>query len=260
MHTKRFQVTSESFRLQAVLDLPEEGEMWPLVVVNHAGGSPKDGALFGGLPQLLTKEGIAVCRFDPRGYGESEGAGQPVTFWTRWVDMTAIVQHLSRDERFLKTGFIGAGMGATVTLWWSALHSASAAVGLSLPAPKALGALPRAIENLIPLDLKGAVPHPQNVPNSLLIYGDKDKEAVTALETARHIGAGVEIIPGSDKSFSQVKARAEAMRISADWFRRFLVLGETVAPAHDASESELASEPGPQEAAGAADPDFLPPE
>lgn len=222
--TKRFQVQSEGGRLQAVLDTPEIGERWPIVIASHAAAREKDGAFFDGLVDPLLRRGIALCRYDPRGYGASEGVASQMTFWTRWLDLSALTQHLSRDLHLERVGLIGAEGGAVLSLWWAAVHPVDAVVCLGLPAPKKLGAVPRPVQDRLPVDTHegSVIPHPAEVANALLIYGEKDKEADRAVDTAGVMNARFEIAAGADRHLTQLKPRHAAFESAAEWLARHL--------------------------------------
>lgn len=222
--TKRFQVQSEGERLQAVLDTPEAGERWPIVIASHAAAREKDGAFFDGLVDPLLRRGIALCRYDPRGYGASEGAPSQMSFWSRWLDLSALMQHLSRDMHTEQIGLVGAQGGAVLSLWWAAVHPVDAVVCIGLPAPKKLGAVPRPVLERLPLDTHegSVIPYPTGMPNALLIYGERDKEAERAVETAGAMSARFEIAPGADRHLTQLKPRQAAFESAAEWLARHL--------------------------------------
>lgn len=235
--TKRFQVSSEGGRLQAVVDTPEVGERFPIVIASHAAARDKDGAFFDGLVDPLLRRGLALCRYDPRGYGASEGVAGQMTFWTRWLDLSALTQHLSRELNVERVGLIGADMGAVLSLWWAAVHPVDAVVCLGLPAPKKLGAIPRPVLDRLPIDTSetSVIPHPAQVANALLIYGERDKEAEHAVETAGAMGARFEIAAAADRHLTQLKPRHAAFESAAEWLARHLsrphhAYGEAEAP------------------------------
>jgi pimeloyl-ACP methyl ester carboxylesterase len=246
--TKRFQVLSEGLRLNAVVDMPDAGNTWPLVILNHAAARPKDGAFFDSLVPMLLERGIAVCRYDPRGYGQSEGAAASMSFWTRWLDLTAVTLYTADELEFTftKLGLAGQGLGAVLGLWWAAVHPITAVAGFGLPPAKKLGSLPRAVQNLLPHDLEenAVIPHPAGIANGVLFFGEKEKAAESAQTVGERLGLQIEIIAGADKNFTQVKPRNDAFAKTADWFGRFLL---AQSPSHQLEEEFGAMEAPPNE-------------
>lgn len=213
---------------------PEHGETWPWVVLNHAGRSPKDALFFDGFVEPLVGRGFAVCRYDPR---ELHGS-----FWSRWSDLSAVIQHVSRDYRVNRLALAGSGLGAVLSLWWAKVHASDAVVCFGLPAPAKLGAVPRAMHDHLPPGLaeNALVPHPAQVATALVLIGERDTEAPARAES---LGAAIDVIPGGDKSFSGVRPRQAAFERAAAW------LAATIKqPAHERPEEVEGLEAPPNEA------------
>lgn len=208
MGTKHFQVPSDGVRLQASLTTPEHGEAWPWVVLSHAGRTAKDSAFFDGFVEPLVERGLAVCRYDPRAPHSD--------FWTRWSDLSALLQHLARDYAMPQTALAGTGLGAVLSMWWAAVHKGHAVVCFGFPAPMKLGTVPRVMHDYLPPEQteEDVVPHPTGLTRFLALVGERDPEGAQRAET---FGAEVQRIPGGDKTFSAVRARQAAFERAAGW-------------------------------------------
>jgi len=74
MAVHRLTIPTGGGRLAAALHLPEAGQRpWPCVVTAHGLLSSKDSDKYVQIGEVFTQAGIAVCRFDFRGCGESQG-------------------------------------------------------------------------------------------------------------------------------------------------------------------------------------------
>ncbi|MDR2127278.1 MAG: lysophospholipase [Prevotellaceae bacterium] len=112
----------ENFTLAGTLTLPyKEGVFPAAILISGSGAQNRDEEIMGHKPFLvladhLTRNGIAVLRFDDRGFGESEGGRQDVTTENFADDVEAAVNYLfSRSEiDKTKTGLIGHSEGGII--------------------------------------------------------------------------------------------------------------------------------------------------
>ncbi|WMN11134.1 alpha/beta hydrolase [Marivirga salinae] len=100
-----FENRIDGIKLAGTLTMPSEGENFPVVVlISGSGPQDRNEALLGQKPFLvlsdhLTKQGIAVLRYDDRGTAESEGDFSTATSADFKTDVAAAVNYLkSREE------------------------------------------------------------------------------------------------------------------------------------------------------------------
>ncbi len=99
-------------KLAGTLTLPEgKGPFPAAILISGSGAQDRDEQLLGHRPFLvladhLTRRGIAVLRYDDRGYGKSTGRFQDATSSDFAVDAAAAVAFL-RDRKDIDTGRIG---------------------------------------------------------------------------------------------------------------------------------------------------------
>jgi dipeptidyl aminopeptidase/acylaminoacyl peptidase len=117
-----FKNTIDDVVLAGTLTLPREGHDFPAVVlISGSGGQNRDEELLGHKPFLvladyLTRNGIAVLRFDDRGIAKYTGDFAKATSEDFAKDVMATVKYLkSRDDiNSLKIGLIGHSEGGLI--------------------------------------------------------------------------------------------------------------------------------------------------
>lgn len=113
--------TSEGLVLQGTLTYPFNDEFPVVILVTGSGPQNRDSEMFGHKPNLviadhLTKNGIAVLRFDERGAGKSEGDFSKSTIDTQSEDVKSAIKYLrSRNNKITSLGLIGHSIGGIVS-------------------------------------------------------------------------------------------------------------------------------------------------
>lgn len=123
-----FDNKKEGFKLAGTLTMPREGKKFPAVVlITGSGAQNRDEEIMGHKPFLvladhLTRNGIAVLRFDDRGVGKSEGSMKDHTTADFATDAAAAMDYLrSRkeiDKR--KIGLAGHSEGGAIAFMLAA--------------------------------------------------------------------------------------------------------------------------------------------
>lgn len=109
-------------RLAGTLTYPEKGSKFPAVIlISGSGAQNRDEELFGHKPFLvladhLTRNGVAVLRFDDRGYGESTGNFATATTKDFATDVKAGIEYLKTRNMVdpKKIGLIGHSEGGLI--------------------------------------------------------------------------------------------------------------------------------------------------
>ncbi|GAB5550451.1 MAG: alpha/beta fold hydrolase [Saprospiraceae bacterium] len=113
---------SENTRLAGTLSLPKDQKEFPVVVlISGSGPQNRDEEIlghrpFGILADYLTRQGVAVLRYDDRGYGESEGQFRPATSLDYTDDALAAVQYLESNyaQQITQIGLVGHSEGGNI--------------------------------------------------------------------------------------------------------------------------------------------------
>lgn len=116
MKEERYWIPSGGEKLAAILALPDHG-CGPCVVACHGLAASKDSEKYLLLTEAALEAGLACCRFDFRGCGESGGRYADSTVASRIEDLKAILtflrSHPDLDGRF---GLVGSSLGGFVAL------------------------------------------------------------------------------------------------------------------------------------------------
>ena len=121
-YTEEVTFTNQSagIKLAGTLSLPKKDGVFPTVVmITGSGAQNRDEELMGHKPFLviadhLTRNGIAVLRFDDRGYGASEGDFGTVTSVDFASDVNSAVQYLKTRPEIGKIGLMGHSEGGII--------------------------------------------------------------------------------------------------------------------------------------------------
>jgi dipeptidyl aminopeptidase/acylaminoacyl peptidase len=234
MNVEKVSFESDGQKIAGVLHLPDEKNP-PCVVASHGLLSSKNSEKYIALGEQISKEGMAMLRFDFRGIGESEGRLEDDTVSRRIADLdSAIVFVKSYPGMGNRIGLLGSSLGGYISLigasrekeiravviWATPFHlddlRAKGTEQNPLPGEAFFNDLPR--HRLLPL-------LPQ-VSNGMVIHGEKDELVPVdqAWEIFHTLGAPKEIhlIEDADHRLTNPSHRQRAIDLSVDWFKRYL--------------------------------------
>jgi alpha/beta superfamily hydrolase len=240
---KPFAIKRGPHRLAAVLHLPEP-KCTRLVILAHGftGNKAETGRLFVDMARALTGRGLAALRFDFMGSGDSSGKFTDMTPLTEIADLHAVLDW-ARRRGHRSIGVLGLSMGGGVAICtvtdrptgevdalctWSSVPSFAS--WRLAPDPILVDA-----ENCNRVGRKFFTDRPKvDVPAAyaaivcpkLQIQGDRDlpgfragfaKNMRGATPPKRHV-----IMAGADHVFSRASHRRRVIRMTADFFVRWL--------------------------------------
>lgn len=120
--------------LSAKIDLPAYGQPRSFALFAHCFTCGKDLAAIKNISRALTKEGIAVLRFDFTGLGQSEGEFENSTFSNDVADLIHLAQELEKQGQVIEM-LIGHSLGgAAVIAAADQLPQVKAVVSIGAPA------------------------------------------------------------------------------------------------------------------------------
>jgi dipeptidyl aminopeptidase/acylaminoacyl peptidase len=236
MPEHRLWIPVEGVKVAAALHLPGGPGPFACLVAAHGLGSSKESDKYLQVAEACTAAGIAACRFDFRGCGESGGRFDETTVATEIADLEAVLAAVrARPEIDGRVGLMGSSMGAFISLWVAARDAGIRVV--------AAWACPADLEDLLedPATVRthglgdaclaelrsGAfVRAPLRTRGCLFVHGDLDN--VVPLEHARRLYAAareprrLEVIPGGDHRLADPAHRAHALALTVEWMQRFL--------------------------------------
>lgn len=100
--------------LAAVLETPDKGDSYPLVILMHGFSASKDYKLFPLIADDLAKKGIASIRFDFNGHGESEGRFQDMTIPNEIEDAKKVYAYVKSLPGVTNILLVGHSQGGVV--------------------------------------------------------------------------------------------------------------------------------------------------
>ncbi|OGB94151.1 MAG: hypothetical protein A3G35_12450 [candidate division NC10 bacterium RIFCSPLOWO2_12_FULL_66_18] len=237
MPQERLTIRVGGLHLAAVLHLPEGGRRpWPCVVAAHGLLSSKDSDKYIQIGEEFSQAGFAVCRFDFRGCGDSEGNLAETTVAQRVADLRAVVERMRAHPALSgRVALVGSSLGGYVALFVANQDfKVKAVAAWATPAnlddlaerPDAVRAQGLGDTFIAELKMGRYLRAPVGTRYCLIIHGDQDE--LVPLEHARHLYEAalnprqLEIIPGGNHQLTDAAHRGEAVRLSLNWIGRYL--------------------------------------
>ena len=237
MAVHRLTIPTGGVHLAAMLHLPEAGQRpWPCVVTAHGLLSSKDSDKYVQIGEVFTRAGVAVCRFDFRGCGESQGNLAETTLAQRVADLRAVVEMMRAHPALSgRVALLGSSLGGYVALFAASTDfKVKAVAAWATPAnlddfaehPEKVRA--QGLGDAFIAEVKEGryLRAPVGTRYCLFVHGEQDelvpadharRLAETALNPRR-----LEIVPGADHQFTDAAHREQAVRLSLDWIGRYL--------------------------------------
>jgi len=236
MALERLRISVTGADLAAVLHLPEAGERWSCVITVHGLLSSKEGDKYLQIGEAFNQVGFAVCRFDFRGCGESEGSLADTTVGERVADLRHVVERMRAHPALSgRVALLGSSLGAYVSLFVASQDFKIKAVA-AWATPAHLDALVERPDVVRAQGLGDAfigelkegryLRAPVGTRYCLFIHGDRDEHVPP--EHAHHLYQAslnprqLEIIPGGNHQLNDPEHRARAVQLSLDWIGRYL--------------------------------------
>ncbi len=236
MAQERLAIPAGGVSLAAVLHLPEGGRRFPCVVAAHGLQSSKDSDKYVRIGEAFSRAGLAVCRFDFRGCGESGGALAETTVGERIADLGSVVETMRRHPALDgRVALVGSSLGGYVSLFVARRDFRVKAVAVwATPAtlddlaerPEAVRA--QGLGDAFVAELKSGrhLRAPVGRRYCLFVHGDQDE--LVPVEHARRLyetalnPRRLEIIPGGNHRLTDPAHRDRAIRVSLDWIGRYV--------------------------------------
>jgi fermentation-respiration switch protein FrsA (DUF1100 family) len=236
MGQERLTIPVAGANLAAVLHLPEAGQRFSCVVAAHGLLSSKDSDKYVQIGETFSQAGFALCRFDFRGCGETEGSLAETTVAQRVADLRFVVERMRAHAALSgRVALLGSSLGAYVSLFVASQDfKVKAVAAWATPAnledfaerPDAVRA--QGLGDAFIAELKAGryLRAPVGARYCLFIHGDQD-ELVPAEHARRVYEASLNprqlvIIPGGNHQLTDAAHRRQAIQLSLDWIGRYL--------------------------------------
>ena len=228
-------IVSDGLKLQGVLTAPES-DFWPLVILCHGFLSHKDSSKYKQLAQMFAQESIATVRFDFRGCGDSEGLLAESSVSRRWRDLQKVMARgLELDGFDGRLGLLGSSLGGYLALleasrnslircaavWSTPSHLLDLAKRLPEISPVEFSQ--ECHEDLLTVELLSRL---KNVQRVLIVHGQEDQQVppdhASRLYEVLDEPKALHMLEKADHRFSEVESREEAIRVTLEWFKKYL--------------------------------------
>jgi dipeptidyl aminopeptidase/acylaminoacyl peptidase len=235
MDIEAFSTHSAGYEITGVIHWPRRSRP-PCVICSHGLFSSKDSPKFIAMTEHLAQEGFAAIRYDHRGCGESQGQIEDTTVSGRLTDLVAVYDFVRPHPRINgNIGLMGSSMGGYISLFAAARYPALKPVVI-WATPYQLrrksdetGANPYSplhkgfFEDLAQYHLRDVL---NRVSHCLVVHGRNDELVPVWHATKIHEllaqPKALQIFAAADHRFSDAGHRAEAIRRSAEFFKRYL--------------------------------------
>jgi dipeptidyl aminopeptidase/acylaminoacyl peptidase len=232
---EQFQVISGDHRVSAVFTVPDAPGRFPCVLLSHGLVSSKESSKYVYLSQRFCGAGIAACRFDYHGCGESGGDISETTLTIRMHDLGSVLEHLLRYPSVDRTkiGILGSSFGGATALVEAARNPDVRCVALWATPYMLSGKKDESIDGILfkPLIYEDfsrydLLADAKRVSRGLVIHGELDgvvppfegKAIYDNLKRPKKF----ELIEGGDHTFTAPSHRERAARLSVAWFAQHL--------------------------------------
>jgi hypothetical protein len=231
-----FEINSTFNKINGLMVLPEGEGRFPCVVLSHGLISSKESTKYVAISQRFTRAGIASCRFDYHGCGDSGGKIEETTLSIRLDNLNVIVDYVLRHHSVNpdKVGIIGSSFGGTAGLIKSARDKRIKCLSL-WATPYVLAKEGNgSIDNIFFKDdiytdfsTYDILSESGNISRALVVHGEKD-ETVPCIEGKKiyenlRQPKYLEIIEGGDHVFSDPSHRERVIDLALNWFDKYLL-------------------------------------
>lgn len=231
---ERFELPAPVMKVSGILTIPDNHVNHPCMVISHGLISSKDSSKSMALAEAFCSAGIASCRFDYHGCGESEGDLKDTTLTIRLQNLRMVVDYVRQHEGVNPSaiGLSGSSFGGSTALLLAALDPTIRCTIL-MATPYRLEEKPDdeldevgfadIYNDFSKYDLLGQA---EKVSRVLVIHGEND-ETVPWTEGKAiydHLSdpKRFELVKEGDHVFSDPIHRDRVIQLSVDWSKHFL--------------------------------------
>lgn len=230
-----FRVRSGEYSLSGILVIPDKAGKFPCVALSHGLISSKESSKYVYLAERLCAVGIAACRFDYHGCGESEGNISETTLTIRIRNLESILGYVTRNASVdgTRLAILGGSFGGSAALVEAAKDPRIRCV--------ALWATPHMLDEkqddtISGIEFKPAIYHDfstydllseaRKVSRALVVHGELDEVVPwsegKAIYDNLQAPKRFELIEGADHTFTVDSHRERAVNLSLEWLLKYL--------------------------------------
>lgn len=230
-----FEIQSGADTIRALLAYPSSNGLFPCVILSHGLISSKESTKYVALSEILLNAGIASCRFDYHGCGESGGRIEETTLTIRLGNLSGIVEYTANHERIdaQRIGIIGSSFGGTTALIKAARDKRIRCVSFWATPYRLEKEGDGSIDNISfkndiydDFGKYDVLAEARSIARALVIHGRKDEtvpweEGKMIYDNLRE-PKRLEVLQNGDHVFSDPSDREFVFRMALDWFQTYL--------------------------------------
>ncbi len=235
MNDEKFQVTSGDHRIVGILSIPEGAGPFPCVLLSHGLVSSKESSKYIFLSERFCAIGVASCRFDYHGCGESGGNIAETTLTIRLRDLESVLEHVLDNPSINgdRIGILGSSFGGSTALLEAARNQSIRCVALwATPymleekKDETISDIPLQRSIFVDFSRYDLLEEARKVSRAIVIHGELDEVVPCAEGKAiyEHLKRPKKfvLIKGADHTFTDLAHRNKAADMSIAWFKRYL--------------------------------------
>lgn len=232
--TRNFEILSAYNTIKGLMIIPQGRKKFPCVILSHGLVSSKDSSKYALVSDIFAEAGIATCRFDYHGCGESGGNIIETTLTIRLENLDTITEyilnHPSVDSKNI--GILGSSFGGTTCVLKAAKDKRIKCVSpwatpyrLDKDKDGTISGIPFKETIFTDFTRHDVLFEARKVSDALVIHGEIDE--VVPCEEGKTIYKNMKkpkkcvIIKGGDHILSDPSHRDKAINLALHWFRGY---------------------------------------
>lgn len=231
-----FEISTSHNKIAGIMSMPKGRKKYPCIILSHGLVSSMESSKYLALSERLNSAGIATCRFDYHGCGESGGNLEETTLTIRTDNLNSVVEYVV-SHNFIdseKLGILGSSFGGSTCIVQAARDKRIKCISLWATPYK----LEKKEDGMISdIHFKESIyedfssydllSEAKKISHALVIHGQLDEivpyhEGQTIYKCILK-PKNLEIMKGADHIFSNLPHREKAINMSLNWFRRYFL-------------------------------------
>lgn len=231
---KAFEISSTYNKIAGLMIIPKGRRKYPCIILSHGLISSKESSKYALVSDIFAEAGIATCRFDYHGCGESGGNIAETTLTIRLENLEAITEYVMKHPSIDagNIGILGSSFGGTTCVLKAAKDKRIKCISpwatpyrLDKDEDGTISVI--AFKETIFTDFAqhDILAEAQKVSNALVVHGEMDE--VVPCEEGKTIYKNIKrpkkciIIKGGDHVLSNPAHRDRAIKLALKWFQGY---------------------------------------
>jgi len=229
--TRNFEITSIYNKIKGLMVVPGGRKKFPCVILSHGLVSSKESSKYTLLSNIFAESGIATCRFDYHGCGESGGDIAETTLTKRLENLDAVTEYIMHHPSVDpdNIGILGSSFGGTTCVLKAAKDKRIKCISpwatpyrLEKEDDGNISGIPFKETIFTDFEEYDILAEARKVSDALVIHGEMDE--IVPCEEGKTIYKNIQkpkkciIIKGGDHILSNPSHRDKAINLALKWF------------------------------------------